>query len=144
MICVVDASVAVKWFAQGAWAQSEDHRDSALELLQASGRGDVQFYQPSHFVAEMAAVLVRLLPARAWQDLQLLRQLDIRHAEPWAGYPTALTLAAQLQHPLFDTLYHALALDTPGATFVTADRRYYDKAHALGSIVWLPEWSVAG
>ena len=36
-------------------------------------------------------------------------------------------------------LYHALALSTPGAVLVTADRRYFDKRSHLGQISWLPD-----
>jgi predicted nucleic acid-binding protein len=39
------------------------------------------------------------------------------------------------------TLYHAVALHVPGASFVTADRRYYDKAKAEGRITLLADWS---
>lgn len=39
MICVVDASVAVKWFADGDWALREDDIEPALEILKASTRG---------------------------------------------------------------------------------------------------------
>ena len=49
MICVVDASVAVKWFAQGDWALREDNIEPALEMLKASTRGTLDFYQPPHF-----------------------------------------------------------------------------------------------
>ena len=35
MICVVDASVAVKWFVQSDWALREDHIEPALEMLKA-------------------------------------------------------------------------------------------------------------
>ena len=41
MICVVDASVAVKWFVAGNWALREDHADNALALLQAAAQGSV-------------------------------------------------------------------------------------------------------
>lgn len=44
----------------------------------------------------------------------------------------ANTLEA-LDHHLFDTLYHATALET-GAVMLTADRRYHDKAAGLGHI----------
>ena len=52
----------------------------------------------------------------------------------------AVALSVQLRHHLFDTLYHAVALQTPGAVCVTADRRYLGKAHALGRIVWLGDY----
>ena len=56
MICVVDASVAVKWFAQGDWALREDDIEPAFEILKASTLGTLNFYQPPHFLAEVAAV----------------------------------------------------------------------------------------
>ena len=46
-------------------------------------------------------------------------------------------LARALGQHVFDTLYHAVALLTPGAMLVTADERYYRKAAAYGSIVLL-------
>lgn len=58
MICVVDASVAVKWFAQGGWALREDDIEPAFEILKASTRGTLDFYQPLHFLAEGAASLI--------------------------------------------------------------------------------------
>jgi predicted nucleic acid-binding protein len=57
--------------------------------------------------------------------------------ESTAVYLTACDLAILLNHHLFDTLYHAVALLTPEATLVTADRRYFDKAQSHGRIVLL-------
>ena len=141
MICVVDASVAVKWFVRGDWAAREDHVDVALNLLQASAQQQVRFVQPPHFLAEVAAVLGRLTPATAARDLERLSALDITWASPTQAVPRALALSMELDHHLFDTLYHAVALDaSDGAVLVTADRRYFDKAQHLGRIVWLPDW----
>ena len=142
MICVVDASVAVKWFVRGDWAAREDHVDAALNLLQASAVGQARFVQPPHFLAEVAAVLGRLAPASAARDLARLSDLDIAWTTPAQAVPRALALTMELDHHLFDTLYHAVALEAPGAAvLVTADRRYLDKARHLGRIVWLPNWS---
>lgn len=55
-----------------------------------------------------------------------------------SSYRLAIELSATLEHHLFDTLYHALALDV-GATLVTADARYYRKAAQMGSVVLLSE-----
>lgn len=141
MICVVDASVAVKWFAEGDWALREDDMDAALEILKASTRGTLDFYQPPHFLAEVAAVVSRLKPDRAQQYIGDLAQLNITWASPTVAYTRAIDLACQLQHHLFDTLYHAVALSIPGAVLVTADRRYFDKAQHLGQIAWLADFS---
>jgi len=141
MICVVDASVAVKWFVKGDWALREDHVEPALALLQASANGAVELYQPPHFLAEVAAVLARLKPQTAAHDLANLTALDIAWAEPSQACDHAIALSIQLDHHLFDTLYHALALNTPGAVLITADRRYFDKARHLGQMAWLPDFS---
>jgi predicted nucleic acid-binding protein len=143
VICVVDASVAVKWFVTGNWALREDHVDSARVLLRATAAGEVDLLQPPHFMAEVASVLARLKPHGASQDLADLADLDITSAEPTTALAAAVELAVRLDHRLFDTLYHALALATPGATLVTADRRYDDKARMQGSIAWLPDFRPA-
>jgi predicted nucleic acid-binding protein len=142
LICVVDASVAVKWFVEGDWAESEDHVDHALELLLAIRNGAVELWQPPHFLAEVMAVLARKKAAAAAQDLADLLNLDMRYVESSGIYNTALDLAICCQHHLFDTLYHAVALHTPGALLVTADRRYYDKARSYGQITWLTDLQV--
>ena len=140
MICVVDASVAVKWFAQGDWALREDHVEPALDILRASQRGTLEFFQPPHFLAEVAAVLARLSPDQALGHIDNLAALQITWAEPKVAYAHAIDLAHRLKHHLFDTLYHALAFSTPGVVLVTADRRYFDKAQHLGQIAWLPDF----
>jgi predicted nucleic acid-binding protein len=40
----------------------------------------------------------------------------------------ATRLAIETNHHLFDTLYHAVALEHEDAVLVTADDRYYGKA----------------
>ena len=142
MICVVDASVAVKWFVAGDWALQEDHVDNALALLQATAQGSIQLLQPPHFLAEVAAVLARLKPEKALQDIANLSALEITWSHPTMDCPRAIDLARQLDHHLFDTLYHALALANPGAVLVTADRRYFDKARHVGQIAWLPDFRI--
>lgn len=139
MILVVDASVALKWFLQ--IPESEPDRDRALTLLTGVDDGSVQLVQPAHFIAEVAAVLARAKPDAAEDDL--LDLLDVEHStiETPETYAAALELSIRYRHHLFDTLYHAVALHIPGASLVTADRRYYDKAGGAGRIVLLADWS---
>lgn len=139
-VVVVDASVAIKWFVRGDWAAREDHVDTALALLRAIWAGRVVMHQPPHFAAEVAAVLARLDPPQVVHNAEHLNRMDIRYAAPTEHLNTALDLSLRLNHHLFDTLYHAVALDTPEALFITADRRYFDKAASRGRIVWLPDW----
>jgi predicted nucleic acid-binding protein len=50
-------------------------------------------------------------------------------------------IAVGLNHHLFDTLYHAVALEE-GATLVTADEAYFAKAKQLGGIERLADFAV--
>jgi len=138
MIVVADASVALKWFL--ADSADEDHSQQALAILEAAAQGLLQLLQPVHFIAEVAAVLVRLKPHDAQDNLLDLLRLEQQTADTPEIYATAMDLAERLDHHLSDTLYHAVALHTPGARFVTADKRYHDKARHLGSIVLLTEF----
>jgi predicted nucleic acid-binding protein len=138
---VVDASVAIKWFFQ--MADDEDDLEPALALLRANLDDRVLFYQPPHFIAEVAAVLARKKPPdEARADVNDLFNLDLRRVESTGVYMTACDLAIRLNHHLFDTLYHATALHTTGATLFTADRRYFTKAQSIGQIALLGDLSL--
>jgi len=134
---VVDASVAAKWFLQ--FRREEQHTQRALEILAGIDDGRVRMLQPPHFVAEMGAVLSREKPQDVLADLADLLAMEFEQAGGPGHYHTACKLALSLGHHLFDTLYHAVALHTPGAVLVTADRKYFDKARTLGHIVYLPD-----
>ena len=136
---VVDASVAIKWFFQ----TDEDNLESAIALLRANRDGEVVFFQPPHFIAEVAAVLAREKPNEAQEDLSDLLNFDLQWVENTRVYMTACDLAIRLNHHLFDTLYHAVALHAPDATLITADRRYFDKARPIGQILWLGDLSLS-
>ncbi len=135
MRCVVDASVAIKWFFQSA--PDETDVDAAIALLRANRDGLADFYQPPHFIAEVAAVLARKKPDEAHADLSDLFEIECQIIDDAAIHQTALDLAIRLNHHLFDTIYHAVALHTPRAVLVTADRRYFNKAEPIGHIVLL-------
>ena len=139
MITVVDASVAIKWFL--FFKPDEDHAGHALKILEEAVAGRLKLYQPPHFVAEMAAVLARENPQNALLNLHDLLNTEFHFVEGAEIYAIATDLAVRLDHHVFDTLYHAVALHTPGATLVTADRRYYAKARPEGQITLLADWS---
>jgi predicted nucleic acid-binding protein len=48
--------------------------------------------------------------------------------------------AIETNHHLFDTLYHAVALENEDALLVTADDRYHMKAERYGMIAALRDW----
>ena len=138
---VADASVALKWFL--ADVPDEAHATQALAILEAAATGRLRLVQPIHFAAEVAAVLARLKPGTAQDDLLDLLRIEHTVADGADIHAHAVALAIALDHHLFDTLYHAVALLTPGATLVTADRRYFLRARHLGRIAWLADFSPA-
>lgn len=132
---VVDASVAAKWFLKDR--ADEIHAEKALAILIALRSGQVSLHQPPHFLAEVAAVLARLKPQEAQADLDDLLEIEFHFQDMPSLYQCACHLAIQLNHHLFDTLYHAVALNLPETTLITADETYYRKARALGGICLL-------
>ena len=137
MIAVVDASVALKWFFDER--TDEPHADRAEAVLRDIGAGQSRMVQPPHFLAEVAAVLSRKEPETARENLFDLQLLEWESVESPAIYATAIDLSVDLRHHLFDTLYHATAMHTEGATLITADDSYYDKARHRHRIIRLKD-----
>jgi predicted nucleic acid-binding protein len=50
-------------------------------------------------------------------------------------------LATELKQHLFDTYYHAVALETSDAVLITADDRYLRAARDKGRIIHLADWA---
>ncbi|MFA5372488.1 MAG: type II toxin-antitoxin system VapC family toxin [Sideroxydans sp.] len=142
MILVLDASVAIKWFFRDE--PNEQHAQRALQILQAVGAGEVRLVQPPHFMAEVSAVLARENPEQVQTDIVDLLNVGWRVSESAEIYGIASELAASLNHHLFDTLYHAVALHEPDALLVTADVRYYNKAGKAGRITLLEDFLLGG
>lgn len=139
MIVVVDASVAIKWFL--FFKPDEDHAGLALNILERAAVGALKLIQPPHFIAEVAAVLARAKPDEAQDDLLDLLNIERRTLDTPEIHATALELAIRYRQHVFDTLYHAVALHTPGADLITDDRRYYDKVVGEGRIMLLADWT---
>jgi len=138
LIAVVDASVAMKWFL--ASRPTEDDAGKALQILEGVVDGALDLRQPAHFVAEVSSVLTRLKPDDALVDVRDLLELDFRRIDDPEIYAIGTDLAIELDHHVFGTLYHAVALATPNATLITSDRRYYNKAYREGRIMMLGDW----
>jgi predicted nucleic acid-binding protein len=136
---VVDASVAIKWLLPES--DNEADSDRALALLASVKEGSIELIQPPHWLAEVAAVLSRLSPATVEEDVVDLYALELPVLDTPDLYLTACELARSLNHHLFDTLYHAVALEASDAALVTADEHYYRKAAARGSIVLLSSFT---
>ena len=137
MILVVDASVIVKWFFRNP--ATEEHAEHALFVLESVRAGTVEILQPPHWLAEVAAVIARLEPSVADDAIEVLDTMELPVAAEAAVYKRAALLAAALRQHVFDTLYHAVALEH-GAELISADRRYYRAAKHLGRITQLADW----
>ena len=137
MKLVVDASVALKWFLRGQ--PTEAHVAQAEAVEAATEQGATELYAPIHWIAEVIFVLARTKPGSVDDALLVLHD-----ARPImiSGAPVlkrAADLSVALNHHLFDTLYHAVALKA-GALLVTADEAYFNKAKELGGLQLLGDF----
>jgi predicted nucleic acid-binding protein len=138
LIVVLDASVFVKWLLQDQ--EREADTDQATAVVEAVVTGCIAAVQPVHWLAEVGGVMARLSPKTAEDDVALLQALGLSVSDEPAVLRRACRLAIELKHHLFDTFYHAVALEVEDATLVTADRRYLKKARRVGRIIDLAEW----
>lgn len=137
MKLVLDASVVVKWFFSSDPAEQDTAK--ALALLKGLQRGQYTVYQPVHWLVEVYAVVAwRSSADAAQQALGILHALELDIIDQIDIDELAGRLARQYQHHLFDTLYHAVALER-GALLVTADEKYWQKAQAQGQIALLAQ-----
>jgi predicted nucleic acid-binding protein len=118
---VIDASVAIKWVVQ------ETGTPAALALRKA------RLSAPDLLIPECANILWKknklgqLTREEALLAAQLLERSDIELAPMRAFLVRATTLAIELDHPAYDCIYAAMALER-GCPFVTADLRFLRKA----------------
>lgn len=135
MRVVVDASVTVKWLLPEQPGETDGAE--ALALLDAVRNNQVQLVQPPHWLAEVGAVLARLDPVLAKPAVALLHALESPVKDEAEIYASGIDLAVELNHHLFDTLYHAVALSGFADTLITSDLRYFRKARRKGGICTL-------
>jgi predicted nucleic acid-binding protein len=138
VIVVIDASVILKWLIEDP--DREPDTEKALDLVESVVRGRLDVLQPIHWLAEVAAVTARLTPQTAVRDVEMLAALEFPISDEPNVIRRATRLAVETDHHLFDTLYHAVALESEDATLVTADNRYYKKARRYGTIASLRDW----
>ncbi|HMR29573.1 MAG TPA: type II toxin-antitoxin system VapC family toxin [Geminicoccaceae bacterium] len=117
-LAVVDASIALKWVLNevdsgAAESLIERYRMAAPDLLVMECAN-----------AFWARIRRRTLsPAEARAALSDLLAIDIDYQADHGLTAAALSLAADLDHPVYDCMYLALALER-GARVITADRRF--------------------
>ena len=138
MIVVLDASVILKWLLEDP--AREPDTEKAFALVEAVVSGSLEILQPVHWLAEVAAVAARLVPQTAIGDVEMLAAFEFPTTDSPTVIRRATSLAIETNHHLFDTLYHAVALEHEDALLVTADDRYYRKAKGYGTIRALHDW----
>jgi predicted nucleic acid-binding protein len=135
---VVDASVAVKWFLNERL--DEPHLPQAEAVAAAIELGGTILLAPVHWIVEIIAVLARTDPGAVDDALLFLDDMKPTIIQGVPVMKRAADLSIALNHHLFDTLYHAVALEE-GATLVTADEVYFRKAEHLGAIELLSDFT---
>jgi predicted nucleic acid-binding protein len=134
---VLDASVAVKWLV------TEHLSEAAVRLLGTSH----SLIAPDLMFVEAANALWALSERGDFGNADLEQALDTLLLAPVAVpvslhdlLPSAIRLASDLAHPVYDCCYLALGLRN-GAPVVTADERFIAAArkhrHLSDSIVFL-------
>lgn len=139
MSVVLDASVIVKWLLEDP--ELEPGTDKATQLVERVVQGRESALQPPHWLAEVGAMLARLSPATAADDVVMLSALELPASDDPGILRRGCELAIELKQHLFDTLYHAIALATPDTTLITADERYLRSARPYGRIMNLMDWA---
>jgi len=134
---VIDASVTLKWLLKDD--PHEQDVDKALDILDGIVAGSHGMVQPSHWLAEILAVMARRKPKAVEATFETMDELVEEYCVSRAVYLRAADISSRLNQHLFDTLYHALALEL-GATLITADERYYGAAAQEGAVQRLSDF----
>ena len=122
MSLIVDASVVIKWFV------AEDLLDEADQLRPLIG----ELSAPEFLLVEIANIAWKkvrqgtLRPDDPSKIVGHLRRSGMQFAPTGMLLDSALQLALELDHPVYDCLYVA-AMEALGAPFLTWDRQLHAK-----------------
>jgi predicted nucleic acid-binding protein len=127
MQCVVDASVAAKWFLP------EPYKDKAEKPLRDFIGEKIDLIAPDLIVAEVSNLLWKrstlrgdISVAQAAQSCANFLALGVTLQPSTTLAAAALKLATQERHSVYDMLYVVLA-ERNGCEFVTADEKLANK-----------------
>ena len=126
---IIDASVAVKWMV------SETGSPEAAALLEQGRLGAPTLWLSEASNALWAKVMRRqLTPDEARRQAGDLAEAPVVAIALPGLLPTAMTLALELEHPIYDCFYLSAAIQRD-THVVTADRRFFDKASGHPALV---------
>lgn len=135
---VVDASIAMRWLVPGT--------DSSPARALVADAG-VALHAPDLIWSEVANALWKYgragaEPQRLVRRLQDFRSVPLRITPADELVDDALALALEIDHPVYDCIYLALAVRT-SACVVTADKRMFDvvmRSRYAEHVMWHDEY----
>jgi predicted nucleic acid-binding protein len=137
--CVLDASVAAKWFLPGA---GETLAAEAAQVLEAYAAGRLRLLVPNLFWPEIGNILWkavrqgRLSRASAEEAITALQERRFATAPTAPLLGDAFAIAAAHERTVYDCIYVALAV-LANMPLVTADERLANALAARFPIRWL-------
>jgi predicted nucleic acid-binding protein len=137
--CVLDASVAAKWFLPAA---HETLTKEALRLLEEYAKGHTRFLVPDLFWPEFGNILWkavrvgRISRQSAEAAVVALEERMIPTAPTLSLLKDAFAIAATFDRTVYDCVYVALSVAS-NAPLVTADERLVNALAARFSVRWL-------
>ena len=137
--CVLDASVAAKWFLPGA---GETLAAEAAQVLEAYASGRLRLLVPDLFWPEIGNILWkavrqgRLSRASAEEAITAMQERRFATAPTAPLLGDAFAIAAAHERTVYDGIYVALAV-LANIPLVTADERLANALAARFPIRWL-------
>jgi len=137
--CVIDASVAAKWFLP---ASGEAFTAEALGMLQSYTEGRLRLLAPDLFWPELGNILWkavrqgRMSRESAGEAIQALEDRRIPTAASLPLLKDAFAISAATGRTVYDAMYVALAI-VSNAPLVTADERLANALAARYPVRWL-------
>lgn len=138
MVVVPDASIILKWLLPGP---EEADTNKALQIRDAFVQDECRLYVPSLWYYEVGNTLARKFPEFAAPLLKSVMNLNMEECGIQQNLlESTLDLVRRFNVTFYDASYHAIALQHEGV-FVTADRKYFSKTEAVGSVCLLQNWA---
>ena len=130
-IYVPDASVILKW---AIGLETESHHEKAIHILDAWVDNKIEIVLPELWVFEVGNFLGRMVQDLALEKMETLLDFHFKTRKLDKGTCKLIfKLMNDLSVSFYDASYHALA-QKMGGIFITADKKYYQKAKIKGGI----------
>ncbi len=141
-VFVADANLVIKLLVK------ESDTDQAKAFFADCNTRPARVFVPDHFIYEVINVAHRLGvdAGKAFDLFDAMRGNFLTVVSPTRSLWKQAQAIAQDGHPksgyasIYDSIYHALAIDLKGL-FITADKRHKAKAAQYGRLMLLSEWA---